>query len=281
MSTSAAARAQKLLTALEKAYGIPRMPKKLGGPLDYTVWGAVSALVEHAAAERGYKALDREFVDWNELRVATWREIGAILERARVGDPGRKAVSMKRALMQMYSRMNKVTLDAVDDMDAEEARRYVEGFSDWPAPSCGAVFYGLKDGKGVPPTLGVCRVAQRAGLLKKGLTARKQGDALKKLVPRAKHFRLHQVFGALSDVVCISKDPRCAECPGVAFCETGQEWLAEQADSGATTKSGKRKSGKKKSGKKKSAKKKSAKKTSAKKTSAKKKSAKKKSARRK
>jgi endonuclease-3 len=244
---SVKARAEKMLSILEKAYGVPRPPKGLEDPLDYTVYGVVGTFVPGEVCERGYRALTREFVDWNELRVATWREIGDVLEKARVADPGRKAVTLKRALMQMYSRLNKVTLDLVEDMGADEARRYVEGFSDWPPQSVGAFFYGYTGSKGVPPTEGACRVAERAGFMKKKLTQNKQSSALKSLVSSAKHYRFHQILAALSDIICIHKDPRCAECPVVEQCDTGQAWLAEQdADTGTP---GKKKAKKKSSAK--------------------------------
>lgn len=230
MSQSAAVRAERFLTGLEKAYGMARPPRDIGtDPLDFAVWGTVAANVPADAAERGYRALQREFVDWNELRVATWREIGLVLERARVPDPGRKAVAARRALQQMYSRMNKLTLEAVQGMTAEDARRYVEGFSDWPSTAAGAIYYGFGNGTGVPPTMGVVRVAERVGLLAEGLGARKQEQALAKLIPRAKHFRFHHSLGGLADEVCLHKDPRCEECPVLELCEYGRAWKAEQA----------------------------------------------------
>ena len=238
MSQSAAVRADRFLAGVEKSRGVPRPPRDIGtNPLDFAVWGTVSANVPADAAERGYRALQREFVDWNELRVATWREIGTVLERARVPDPGRKAVGVRRALQQMYSRMNKLTLEAVQGMTAEDARRYVEGFSDWPSTASGAVYYGFGNGQGVPPTMGVVRVSERAGLIGEGLGARKQEQALGKLLPRAKHFRFHHGLAGLADEVCLHKDPRCEECPVVDLCDTGRAWKAEQAkaDGGGAT----------------------------------------------
>lgn len=233
MSQSAAARAERFLTGLEKAFGVPRPPRDIGtDPMDYAVWGSVAANVPADAAERGYRALQREFVDWNELRVATWREIGLVLERARVPDPGRKAVAVRRALQQMYSRMNKLTLEAVNGMTAEDARRYVEGFSDWPSTASGAVYYGFGNGTGIPPTMGVVRVAERVGLLAEGIGARRQEQALAKLVTRAKQFRFHHALAGLADVICLHKDPRCEECPVLSLCETGRAWKAEQAKAG-------------------------------------------------
>jgi endonuclease III len=233
MSQSTRARAERFLTGLEKAFGVPRPPRDIGtDPMDFAVWGTVAANVPADAAERGYRALQREFVDWNELRVATWREIGTVLERAKVPDPGRKAVAVRRALQQMYSRMNKLTLEAAVGMNAEDARRYVEGFSDWPSTASGAVYYGYGNGTGVPATMGVVRVAERVGLMAEGIGARKQQQALEKLVHRTKHFRFHHALAGLADVICIHKDPRCEECPVVDLCETGRAWQAEQARAG-------------------------------------------------
>jgi endonuclease III len=239
---SVKARAEKMLSILEKAYGAPRPPKGLDDPLDYTVYGVVGTFVSGEVCERGYRALTREFVDWNELRVATWREIGDVLEKARVADPGRKAVTLKRALMQMYSRLNKVTLDLVEDMGADEARRYVEGFSDWPPQSVGAFFYGYTGSKGIPPTEGACRVAERAGFMKKKLTQNKQSSALKGMVASTKHYRFHQNLAALSDIVCIHKDPRCAECPVIEQCDHGLAWQVEKAAAAKPKKKAKKKS---------------------------------------
>lgn len=220
-------KADRVLATLERRGGAPRVPRRLDSALDFAIHGIVATGVPPDAGERAYRALQRDFVDWNELRVATWREIGDALERAKVPDPGARAFLLKRTLMQLFSRLNKVSLDTVDQMEPAEARRYLEGFTDLPPQSVGAVLYGRRGAKGLIATDAVLRVCERLGLVRSARSAARPDGTVPGVIAPGAAFRFHQLVGALAETTCLDKEPRCGECPLNRMCPTGARWIAE------------------------------------------------------
>ncbi len=216
-----------MVALLEKRYGFRRIPGWLDTPLDVAVHAIVATGALPPVGDRGYKALQREFVDWNEMRVATWREIGDALDRARVPEPGARAVALKRALQQVFTRLNRVSLDNVAGMELREAHAYLAGFSDLPTHAAGAILYGRLRGSGIFPSHGVVRVSERTGLVRRGLTPARAVESLAQQVPRRLHPRTHQLFGIVSEEFCLPKEPRCPQCPLSGSCETGVRTIAE------------------------------------------------------
>ncbi|MCI0340368.1 MAG: hypothetical protein L0216_04340 [Planctomycetales bacterium] len=221
-------RADRMVALLEKRYGVRRTPGWLETPLDVAVHAIVATGAPPAVGDRGYQALQREFVDWNEMRVATWREIGDALDRAHVPDPGARAVALKRALQQIFTRLNRVSLDNVAGMELREAHAYLAGFSDLPTHAAGAILYGRLRGAGIFPSHGVVRVSERTGLVRRGLTPGRAAESLEAQLPRRLHPRTHQLFGIVSEEFCLPKEPRCPQCPLGGTCETGVRTIAEQ-----------------------------------------------------
>lgn len=73
----------------------------------------------------------------------------------------------------------------------------------------------------------VFRITRRLGWAKK-YDVREVEEELKRMVPKALWGEMNRVFVQFGRTRCLSRNPRCATCPLVAQCPTGQKRLKEK-----------------------------------------------------
>jgi endonuclease III len=217
------AKNKKILGICDRALGVRRKLQK-APPLETAVHALLAPGNRDDQAAAALKELLLEFVDWNEVRVSSWKEIGSVLENAGLADPGDKAILLRKLLEAVFNRFNKMSLDPLLVQKPEDARRTLEAMADVPDPAAGAVLNLNLGFDGLHATHGLTRVARRVGFLRDGPAAQLKKD-LESNVPRKDRFRFQQHLGHIGRQFCLAGVTLCARCPLHEFCSTGVQFL--------------------------------------------------------
>ncbi len=124
----------------------PRAPMD---PLKALVRGAMSFDVSDDRAAAAMKAIDKEFVDLNELRVATDLEIQALLG-GRYPAIEKRVAMITLALNNIFEREHTLSLDRLKTISKRDARKFLSELPDvHPFVEAYVMLYGF-DGHAVP-----------------------------------------------------------------------------------------------------------------------------------
>jgi endonuclease III len=99
-------------------------PMKPLAPLDALVLGAMSYDVSDSRAEDAMRAIGKEFVDLNELRVATDLEIQELLGQ-RYPVIEQRVAMITQALNDIFEREHTMSLDRLKTVSKREARQFL------------------------------------------------------------------------------------------------------------------------------------------------------------
>ena len=99
-------------------------PKQPQDPLQALVRGAMSFDVPDARADEAMKHIEREFVDLNELRVATDLEIQELLG-TRYPAIERRVEMITRSLNNIFEREHTLSLDRLKTVSKRDARQFL------------------------------------------------------------------------------------------------------------------------------------------------------------
>ena len=99
-------------------------PRRAQDPLKALVRGAMSYDVPDAKAEEAMRLIDKEFVDLNELRVATDLEIQELLGTRYPGIERRVAM-ITQSLNNIFEREHTLSLDRLKTISRRDARQFL------------------------------------------------------------------------------------------------------------------------------------------------------------
>ncbi|MHC4598389.1 MAG: hypothetical protein ACYS47_05235 [Planctomycetota bacterium] len=216
-------RIKKVLRLAGKSLGQRRKGHKLI-PLETAIHAVLAPGNADDVSRKALQQLLRAFVDWNEVRVSSWKEIGTVLEKTGVVDSGHKALALRNLLRAVFHRINKMSLDPLLQLKDEDARRKLENMPDFPETAIGAVLTLNLGMDGLYVTHPLLRIARRIGIVRDISLSRGRKD-LERKVQRKDHFRFQQHLSHLASTVCLASVTRCEECPLNKICRTGVEFL--------------------------------------------------------
>ena len=98
-------------------------------PLKALVRGAMSFDMPDGRAEEAMRAIDREFVDLNELRVATDLEIQEMLG-SKYPEIERRVAMITQSLNNIFEREHTLSLDRLKTISKRDARQFVRELPD-------------------------------------------------------------------------------------------------------------------------------------------------------
>ena len=102
----------------------PPEPRQPQDPLKALVRGAMSFDVSDARAEEAMRMIDREFVDLNELRVATDLEIQELLG-TRYPAIEKRVAMITQSLNNIFEREHTMSLDRLKTISRRDARQFL------------------------------------------------------------------------------------------------------------------------------------------------------------
>ncbi|HEX8521428.1 MAG TPA: hypothetical protein VF669_04170 [Tepidisphaeraceae bacterium] len=104
-------------------------PKSAQEPLNALVRGAMSFNVSDERAEQAMKAIEKEFVDLNELRVATDLEIQEMLGQ-RYPEIERRVAMITQSLNNIFEREHTLSLNRLKEISRRDARQFLRELPD-------------------------------------------------------------------------------------------------------------------------------------------------------
>jgi len=200
---------------LEARYGAQKAPASYP-PLEAFL---AAILMDGLPRQRAHDALEqlkKRFVDWNEARVSTGREIADYCRPVNVPEAGGRNV--QRALEKVYAECTTLALDELKAKNAKEAREYLGTFEGVSSAAVAyAMLYGLQKAA-VPVTRPVLRVVERLGLVEEGCDAERASRFLERVVPSARTASFFETFSQHGDEICLRKEPKCRRCATARLC---------------------------------------------------------------
>ena len=230
----------RVLKALAQKYGEPPEPPE-GDALDL----CVRTILHHESSEKAVAAamrrFERDFVDWNEVRVSTPHQVGLAIDAAGKGED--KARALLALLQGIFQARNEMSLEFLREAGSGEARETLEGIPEL-GPILASKLLLLVFGHAcIVVTPEVTRVAVRLDWAREDYDAVQTQRRLERLVPKASMALLHHAFREHAHRLCQAQTPKCKKCPVLRHCPFGR---ASAKSKSPTRKSKTRKKSKKK-----------------------------------
>src|SRR5580765_529398 len=125
------------------------LPREAAEPLQALVRGAMSYGVSDAKAGEAMRLIQKEFVDLNELRVATDLEIQELLG-VRYPDIERRVAMITQALNNIFEREHTLSLERLKTVSRRDARQFLRELPEiHPFVEGYVMLYGF-DGHSIP-----------------------------------------------------------------------------------------------------------------------------------
>jgi endonuclease III len=139
-------------------------PKVAQEPLKALVRGAMSYDMPDGRAEEAMRAIDKEFVDLNELRVATDLEIHELLG-VRYPDIERRVAMITGSLNNIFEREHTLSLDRLKTISKRDARQFLRELPDiHPFVEAYVMLFGF-DGHAFPADQQTIEMLRDAGVI--------------------------------------------------------------------------------------------------------------------
>ncbi len=237
------ANATAVYKALRKKFGASSAYAKKD-PADHIVFSMLLSDTTPEKAQKAFAALKSAYVDWNEVRVTSIREISSLIGSK--GCAPKRSESIKAFLQRLYLDTNMVSMQPVRKMSTKRAKEYVEETTGLPSEQVATILLEAFDIPVVPINKQIKYALVRLGLVKMGSTPRQVQKMFLRLASKGKAATAYRVLHILSTEHCCEKEQLCGGCPVKKHCPTGQERIREIREArGRTPADGKKKTVKK------------------------------------
>lgn len=180
----------------------PPSPKPAQDPLMALVRGAMSYDVPDSRADEAMRLIDKEFVDLNELRVATDLEIAELLGTRYPGIERRVAM-ITQALNNIFEREHTLSLDRLRTISRRDARQFLRELPEiHPFVEAYVMLFAF-DGHSIPIDDAMLAYLKEHGVLEEAATL---DDAQRFLEHQLKAEECHDFYSALRRAVGEEKD---------------------------------------------------------------------------
>ena len=219
MSEAAAkAKLSELLRGLEKPYGkviiLPEEPT-----LDHAVFLLLREGWDYRKAQRALRILQKEFVDWNEVRVSSPAELKSVLGELGDKDLDVKVEKLRALLAALWKERNATSLEFLKEMQTEGRQRLLTNLG---VLNQGIVQVLLQCMQGPEPLLvhqSAIRMLTRVGVMERVHSDGAARKALEKLLDPADLMTFQLLATHHGEDVCQTKSPRCGDCVLVETCK--------------------------------------------------------------
>jgi len=222
----------EVFSRLESDHGRTVVPPSEHSALEAAIFLIVATRHGHDAAERTFRALKSDFVDWNEVRVSSVREIALSVKVRDVAARSARADEIRGFLTSLFERQSRVDLGFVAEAGFEDAATELAGYEGLAPGIAAQIALHAVAEEGVQTSATLLRVARRLGLVEKRATPTKARSRLDGLVGGDDRHRLHRALLELGHTVCLAKTTRCDECFVGSACPSSKPKGAGRAAAG-------------------------------------------------
>jgi len=232
-------KASRICSLLEKKYGsVEPPPEEERDALEEMVVAILMDYVPRSRALNALQKMKKAFVDWNEVRVSTGREIAEAAADKGITVAAGRLIS--GALRKLYDDRSILNLDFLRDKAQKDAVKYLQNTLELtPKQVAWIMLYGM--GKSaIYPSPAVIRIAKRTGLVGEDWDEERIQKSLERTVPRAKSFGFCEWANLHASKVCVEKSPRCSRCVLLSVCDYGRERKKKKRTASKRKKTGKK-----------------------------------------
>ena len=200
---------------LEQAYGRPEWRQHLP-PVDELVSTILSQNTSDTNRDRAFRALKERYPDWEAVMNAPEPEIRETIRTA--GLANQKAPRIKNALLHIHRERGELTLDFLDEMALDEARKWLVDIKGVGPKTAAIVLLFALNRPAFPVDTHVHRVTRRLGLIGANVTAEKAHGILENMGDPDTFYSFHLNLISHGRRVCVARNPRCESCPLTDYC---------------------------------------------------------------
>jgi endonuclease III len=207
----------EVLRELEKAYGkvvvLPEEPT-----LDHAVFLLLREGWDYRKAQRALRILQKDFVDWNEVRVSSPAELKSALSELGDKDLDVKVEKIRALLAALWKERNASSLEFLKEMDEEGRRRLLTNLGVLPQGVVQVLLQCLAGREQLLVHGSAVRTLTRIGIMDRVHSEGAARKALEKLLGPEDLFTFELLVTQHGEDVCQARSPRCGDCAVVALC---------------------------------------------------------------
>ena len=207
---------KKHLRALEKKHK-PGYPPDTLSVLEKMLLQYLVFHAPHTNSLKAVRGLKEEFVDWNDVRVSSIREIATVLDEARLDTE--LAYTVKDILSDVFHHGHGLSLDFLQGEDADRARRFLGRLKSVPDWLSMYLLTLLDVDATVPLDPHTSRICQRLGLFGRKSSMQTRRSTLRSIVSEGDALRFHHLLIEHGKKTCHEEEPRCDTCALAKDCE--------------------------------------------------------------
>lgn len=223
----------RVLRALEKKHGEPP-PLSDGDALEMAIRVVLHEDRSEKAAASAIRNLQRDFADWNEVRVSTPYQVATAIDSN--GEAETKALEVQALLSAAFSVRNEISLEFLREASAAEAAEFFEEISELGPVLTGKILMLVLGHSSIIVSPEVIRVCQRLDWIREDYDDVQIQKRLERLVPKSAMYQLYHVCREHARKICQAQDPKCRGCPVLKFCPFGREATRTRKSAGAAKK---------------------------------------------
>lgn len=209
-----------IIDLLRNEYGVPEVKSRRNG-VESLIRVILSQNTNDRNSKRAYKNLIERFDSPAEILDAERDELADVISVS--GLHNIKAERIKKCLSRIKEERGKLSLDFLEEMSLEEARKWL---LDLPGvgPKSAAVVLNFQFEKAAfPVDTHVFRVSKRLGLIPEESTREKAHSLMEELVPDERMYEVHINLIKHGRRVCKAPKPVCSNCFLTKACDYFQE----------------------------------------------------------
>jgi len=245
MSKESEAAIQEALKVLGKRYGSPPTRPLLPPPSSADAEAAQEVALKnsetiagfllglHGPPEEGLEAARRlmaQFVDWNEVRVASPASLVRVL-----GETPRAAARgtlFQRFLETYFLRQRNMNIEYLANLKPPERKQLLAGLQIFGRDELAALLLTCFDVPVFPPAEPLHRVAQRAGLIGAKATVLQMAKTFESWLGQSELLALYSHLYHVANEFCHVDRPACAHCPLKVRCPSAAKRTKARRETG-------------------------------------------------
>jgi endonuclease-3 len=212
------AKLSDVLRGLEKPYGkvfvLPEEP-----PLDHAVFLLLREGWDWRKAQKALRILQKDFIDWNEVRVSSAAELKSALAQEGGKDLDVKVEKIRALLAALWKERNATSLDFLREMEPDSRRRLLTALGVLSPAHVQILMQCLNGPETMLVSQPTIRTLSRIGLIDRVHSESAARKVLEKLVDPEDTWAFQSLLTQHGEEICQSKSPRCGDCAIVTLCK--------------------------------------------------------------
>lgn len=173
-------------------------------------------------ADEGFRRLQEQFFDWNEIRVSSVHELADAL--AGLPDHETRAQRIIDFLQEVFETTFSFDLESLHKKGLKQAAKQLSRYQAGSDYTSAWVIQQSLGGHAIPLDNAAMRVLRRLGILDvDGPDMEAIRGCVEHQVPKARGQMFVDLISAFAESVCQNDEPNCRSCPLMTSCPTGQE----------------------------------------------------------